>query len=335
MTRKIATTALALLFAASALSAAPVVIKIVNIIPEGSPWHAGLQKFANEAKKLTGGQVLFTIQNERRYSETEVVRRLSADRYDAASFTTIGLVAIYPEIALLSVPSLIRDQAEFEHVLDKTKPLFRSAFEERGLQLFVWCEIGWLRFFSKQEALEPAAMKKLKLGSDNEQVSLRLALQALGFNVVPISVGEILTGLSTGIIDSFYTTPILAALNQWFGLGRNMLDYRIAPTVGGIVLSKSAWERIPEQWRGPLLELAGSIERSINAEVEKKEADAIETMKKIASSPLKVHPVDAALAKRWNDDLSANIPKIIGSVFAEDVYKELRRIIDEYRKAKK
>jgi len=85
-------------------------------------------------------------------------------------------------------------------------------------------------FFAKERFSTPDDLKKMKLfawAGDNDAIEI---WKAAGFQPVPLPSTEILTGLQTGLINAFDTTPLLALSSQWFGLAPYMLDLKWAPS---------------------------------------------------------------------------------------------------------
>ena len=55
-----------------------------------------------------------------------------------------------------------------------------------------------------------------------------------------------LPGLQTGMVNAFFTTPVMAYASQWFAFTPYMIEMPWAPMMGAIIVSKRAWKKVPE-----------------------------------------------------------------------------------------
>jgi len=316
---------LAPLFAlCAALSASPALIRVVSMVPEGSPWELGMQRLARLVRSATEGRVSSIISAERRYSAAELLSQRKAGRSAAAIFTSLGLIDIDPGFAVLSMPGLIPDAASLDRVFSGLKGYFDERLAAKGLRLAAWTSAGWLRFFSNKAARLPDEQRALRLVGDNEQPVSRRACMAQGYKGVPIASSEILTSLSVGAVDSVLTSPMIAAAYQWFGLAGNMLDFRVGPLIGGIVARAEAWARIDAKDL-PLVEKAiRETVAGINAEVERKEGAAVKAMLSISGRKLTIVSLSEAEAAAWRADFAAKEAALLSGVFSPEVHRRVK-----------
>src|SRR5439155_773451 len=61
--------------------------------------------------------------------------------------------------------------------------------------------------------------------------------KAGGFLPVALAATDIMTGLQTGMIEAYPTTPLLALTLQWYRMTPNMVAVGMAPLVGGLVIT--------------------------------------------------------------------------------------------------
>ena len=92
-------------------------------------------------------------------------------------------------------------------------------------------------------------MRKLKMfvwAGDDEYVEL---WKKVGFNPVPLPSTEIATALQTGLVNAVTVNPQGILLLQWYKQVSYMTDFKWAVFLGGMVISKSTWEKIPAEMR--------------------------------------------------------------------------------------
>src|SRR5262244_3232633 len=103
---------------------------------------------------------------------------------------------------------------------------------------------------------------------------------AKGFNPVPLAATDIMTGLQTGMIDSYPTPPLLGLALQRYRQTPNMVGMGMAPRVGGLVMSKAAWLKLPEADRSHIQAACDRMEKRLEVEVPRQDTTAVGEMQK-------------------------------------------------------
>jgi TRAP-type C4-dicarboxylate transport system substrate-binding protein len=86
-----------------------------------------------------------------------------------------------------------------------------------------------------------------------------------------MAMTDVLTGLTTGMIDALPTTPLASMSFQWYKQTPYMLDLGISPIVGATVVSKKTWDRISEPDRAKMSEISQKVEKQLQADVPKQD----------------------------------------------------------------
>ena len=94
---------------------------------------------------------------------------------------------------------------------------------------------------------------------------------------MPLAATDILLGFQTKMIDVVPTTPIAALSLQWYRQTPYMIGLGLAPLVGGVVLTKSAWEKVSPEDQALMLAAARDdreeLEREVPRRTERDRAD--------------------------------------------------------------
>jgi TRAP-type C4-dicarboxylate transport system substrate-binding protein len=191
--------------------------------------------------------------------------------------------------------------------------------------------VGWVHFFTKTPVLRLDDMRKLKLFSwagDDQVVQL---WKANGFRPVALAATDILTGLQTGLIEALPTTPLYALLNQAFGLAPYMNDVKWAPLIGATVVSKATWNSLPPADRDTMLKAARDAGQSLRGGIRRMGDEAVAAMQK---RKLTVIHADAAVVADWRKQAEGVYPKLRGEMVAAELFDEVLRLRDEYRRAR-
>jgi TRAP-type C4-dicarboxylate transport system substrate-binding protein len=324
--------AFALLAAGATASAAPdtgVVIKMGTTAPEGSSWHQIFKEMGEKWKQAPGGGVVLRIYPGGVLGdEPDLVRKMRVGQIQAAALTASGLSDIDKSVMALQIPRMIRSYDELDYVRERLRLALEKRLQEKGFVVLNWGDAGWVMFFAKEPFTTPDDLKKMKLfawAGDNDAIEI---WKAAGFQPVPLPSTEILTGLQTGLINAFDTTPLLALSSQWFGLATHMLDLKWAPLVGATVVSSKAWERVPREARPVLLKSAEEAGQRLRLDIRKANDKAIEAMQ---ARGLKVIPVTPAVEAAWQRAAENAYPRIRGIIVPAPMFDEVKRLRDEYR----
>jgi TRAP-type C4-dicarboxylate transport system substrate-binding protein len=284
---------------------------------------------AAEWAQATNGEVTLQVyHNGTAGNEQDVLRKLRLNQIQAGVFSTIGLTAITPEIITLSVPFLIRNDGELEVVLNSLKADLEKKIDEKGFFTLAWARAGWIKIFSRTPVFVPGDLKRQTLGTDPGEEQLMQAFKAMGYKMEPVSMNDTLIALNSRKIDAIYQSPIAVGGYQFFGIVKNMTSINIAPFMGGIIMNRTAWRSIPDQYKPRLLEITKQIEREIDTSIFRLEDEAIETMKKYG---LTIHQTDAQQEQEWFTDAARAMPSLLGSTFDRDIYEKINAILTNYR----
>jgi len=227
---------------------AATVIKVSLITPVGSAWTNALHQMAAKVEQRTGGEVEFKI-----YAggisgdETDVLRKMRANRIHAAGFSGVGLGILLPQVRILEAPLLYRNYDEIDRVKEALSPVFQTELNKKGYILLGFAEAGFVRFFSKVQMTGPQNFKPLKMWVWKDDPVAKNSLEQLGINTYPLHLTDVNTGLETGMINSFYSPPLAAIAFQWYAKIKYMLDYPMVNSTGAFVIKKTTFARLSTQ----------------------------------------------------------------------------------------
>jgi len=311
------------------LAAQTVLIKMGTVAPDGSPWHQILQHMGQQWQKVSGGKVTLRIYPGGVLGdEPDMITKMRIGQLQAVALSGSGLSRLEPAVACLQIPMMIESYEELDYVRDRVAPRLEKLLDEKGYVVLNWGDAGWVHFFTKTPARRLDDIRKMKLFTMAGDADALELYQSAGFRPVPLATTDMMPALQTGLIEAFDVPPLLAMLNQWFGLARHMLDIRWTPLVGATVVSKKAWERIPESMRPAMLEAARGAGLRLRTEIRKMGDDAVAEMRKRG---LNVITVDGPTLAEWRREVEEAYPKLRGRLVPAELFDEVRRLRDEYR----
>jgi TRAP-type C4-dicarboxylate transport system substrate-binding protein len=305
-------------------------LKLATLVPTGSIYHKSLLSLREEWRKLSKGSVDVVIYADGKLGgEAQVVRLMGLNSVQAAMVTAVGLAEIEPAVdGLQSIPMGFRGYEEIDYVGEKLQPMLEERMARKGYVVLGWSDAGWARFFSTKPVHTPDDLRKLKLFSwagRQEQVDI---YRSSGFNAVPLETADIVTSLETGLIEAVPTPPVFALASQMDRRARYMLELDWAPLVGALIVRKASWEKIPAEYRDPMLQAARSIVRDIKAQGRNESVEAVKAME---ARGLKVTRPSPEALEQWRSAAEAAYPKIRGRIVPADIFDETMRLLKDYR----
>jgi TRAP-type C4-dicarboxylate transport system substrate-binding protein len=325
-TRKLLSCAL---FLAVSLAIDAQVIKIGSIAPDRSPWNDGIKELGREWERITQGTVKLKIYpGGIAGSEEDMVRKIRLGTLGGGLMTNFGLTKIDPDAFIFNTPFLFSSENELRYVMDRMKGELESQIEAKGFKVVIWSMSGWINFFSKDPVLYPEDMKRHKLSFTTGEPQLEQAWKKSGYVIVPTDLKDLMMSLQSGMANAFYLPPLLAAAGQYFPMTPHMNALRLAPLIGGIVISRRIWDQIPAGYAAQMIAVTRKITDRIDRETVALEKEAIDTMRK---NGLIVHEPPPDSLKKWREASDKGMGELIGKAFSEEVYNRMIRLLKEYR----
>ena len=316
----------------SAPNAPAQVLKLATLAPEGSPWHDVIVDIGESWKTASDGRVtLHVYAGGVAGDEPDMIRKMRIGQLQAAALSGAGLAQITPEIQALQMPMMLASYEELDYVRDRLAPKLETITEAHGFKILNWADAGWVHFFAKRQVIRPSEMKPLKIFTWEGDPTYAEVMKRMGFQPVPMAATDIYTGLESGLINAFPTTPIAALSFQWFGLAKHMTDVKWAPLVGAMVVSATAWRSLPDELKPRLAQAAQDAAVRARSKIRPLEDDAIAAMK---THGLLVDPVPPDALKEWEVIGRQSYPYLVGKVVPAAMVAEVERLRDEYRAKK-
>jgi len=113
---------------------------------------------------------------------------------------------------------------------------------------------------------------------------------------------------------------------QWYRQTPYMLDIGLAPIIGATVITSKAWKSIPEADRQKLLESAAGVEKRLQVDVPKQDADAVAAMIKQGLT------VTKATGPEWRTQIDSLAKTMRGEMVPQDIFDLAVKARDEFRK---
>ncbi len=311
----------------------PLKMKIGSVAPKNSPWDKALRELGREWNSISNGLIDLVIYPDGiAGTEEDMIRKMKFGILGGAVFANTGITKIYSDFYVFNIPFTFDSEEEFRYTTKKMNPYFEAEIEKKGYKVILWSMAGWLNIFSKNKIEYPKDLKSHKISFTTGEPKMERVWKESGYQVIPNDLSDLMMGLQTGMVNAFFLPPLVTASGQYFPLAKNMLDLKITPVYGGIVLSNKIWKKIPDKYKEKLIASANRISEELNKKIKSLEVDAIKVMVK---NGLKIIPTPEESMAKWRETSAEGINLLINKVFSKRIYDQMIAFIKEYRKKNK
>lgn len=306
------------------------VVKMGTMAPKGSVFHKALLQMADVFEQETGGKVKLKIYPGVVGDEPTIVRKMRVGQLQAATLTSTGLALITREPMALQLPMQFRNSAELDVTIAGMSPTFDKALEDHGFVSLTWSDGGWMYFFTKDPAVSVQDVQNRKLWMwANDPVAVE-AFAVIGFAPVVLSGVDIIPSLQTGMINALPTTPVTALAMQSYPLVPNMIDVKWGVMLGGTIIDKKVWEKIPQDQRTRIRSRCQQIGLDLAKETRRQSREALEIMQK---KGLVVHKPNPAQMQGWEKKAQESFAIVREKAVDSALVDQACKIRDAYRAA--
>jgi tripartite ATP-independent transporter DctP family solute receptor len=185
------------------------IIKMGHAQVTAHPVHNAMVFLAERLEEKSGGRIKVKVYpNQQLGTERELLELLQIGSLGMTKVSAASLEAFSPEISVLGLPFLFRDDQHIDQVLNGdigTELLLSSEkFWLRGLCFY---DAGKRSFYSKTKPIEtPADLAGLKIRVQESKMAINM-IRGMGGSPTPVAYGELYTALQQGIVDAAENNP--------------------------------------------------------------------------------------------------------------------------------
>lgn len=230
----------------SGVSAAEHTLKFATLAPPGSTWMNLLEDWGRTVSERSQGRLEFKfypggVQGD----EPDVLKKMRFGQLHGGAFTGYGIGQMYSPARVMELPFLFDNYAEIDHVRARFMPEFERGFQDNGYRLLGWMEVGFVYFFSKHPITTLDDLKQRRIWLWQGDALGAAMFRAGDLAPVPLSITDVFTSLSTGLIDTVYCTPLAAIALQWFTKTQYIVDLPMTNGIGALVVSNRFYDSLP------------------------------------------------------------------------------------------
>ena len=291
----------------------------INIsIAQNSHYGVGIDTFAREVEKRTGGRYrIQTFYNGALGAERESIEAIQLGTHELTMTSSGPVPNFVPETRILDIPFLFRDKAHARAVLDG--PIgqeLAGKFESKGIKALGWAENGFRHMTNNRRPVNtPDDLKGLKMRTMENPVHIA-AYKGFGIVPTPMAFTEVFTALQQGTVDGQENplSVITAAKFDQVQKHLSLTGHVYSPAI--FLMSKAAFDKLSAEDKQHFLAAAAEGVKANRARVDEDDAKGVADLKSKGMQVIDVDkskfqgaltPVFAEFAKQFGQ---ANIDRI-------------------------
>jgi TRAP-type C4-dicarboxylate transport system substrate-binding protein len=231
------------------------VLKFATLAPPGTTWMNILEEWGQEVKTRSNGRLVFKfypggVQGD----EPDVLKKMRFNQLQGGAFTGYGIGRMYSPARVLELPFLFNNIEEVDLVRHHFTSEFQQGFRDNGYELLGWMEVGFIHMFSTRPIRSMDDMRSRRVWLWQGDPMGQAFFQASGISPVPLSIIDVYTSLSTGLIDTVYAPPLGAIALQWFTKTKYISSVPLTNGMGGLIVTRRFINRLPDDLKTLLRE---------------------------------------------------------------------------------
>jgi TRAP-type C4-dicarboxylate transport system substrate-binding protein len=257
------------------------VLKFATLAPAGTTWMNLLQEWADDVREKSRGRLVFKIYpGGVQGDEPDVLRKIRFGQLQGGAFTGYGIGHFYSPARVLELPFLFNDINEIDFVRERFMPEIQQGYRDNGFEMLGWMEVGFIYFFSREPIYSIDDLKKRRIWHWQGDPIGKAFFDASGITPVPLSIIDVYTSLSTGLVDTVYTPPLGAIAFQWFTKTEYVTNVPMANGIGSLVVARRFYQNLPQDLQKLLKSTGAAIGERLVTETRSENAEALELLRK-------------------------------------------------------
>ncbi len=304
--------------------------KVATLSPGGSYWVQSFKEGAKEIAERTGDRVKFKFYpGGVMGGDLTVLRKMKIGQLQGGAMATGSLYGQYPDAAALGITFTFETQEEMEYVMNGLMDDIKAGARENGFVITGVMGGGPAYILSKEEATSFDDIKSHKVWVPDNDPQTADTLKKLGINPVPLGVGDVLTGLQTGLIDTVAASPVVAIALQWHTRVNHMIKVPVLYLTGAVVLNQRDFAKLSDADQAVVLEVFGKVAKDIHARNIEDNEKAYMAM---VDQGINVIEPQGADLQTWKDlEKEARALVVSSSDYSPEILEKLQKLQAAYK----
>ena len=276
--------------------------KIGTMIPEGTNYASLLSEMSKKIKKATKNRVKFKFAwGGVAGDEPDVLRKIRVGQYHGGVFTAKTIADIYGDVRVMEIPFSFKDRAHSQKVLKEFTPMFEKGLSKKNFESLGLYETGEIYIVTKKEVKNIDGLKGQKLWLYQGDKLAEAFTKSLNLVAVPVALPDVLSSLSTGMIDASYAPALGIVALQWHSKVSYLVEPPFSYHFQGFMLSGKMWRKIRIDDQKVVKKIAAEYTKKISESNYKDGLTSLEAIKKQGVKVIKWPTADLASLNKVRD----------------------------------
>ncbi len=310
--------------------ASATVFKIATLSPEGSYWMNIMRSGAKEVAQKTNNRVQIKFYPGGVMGDDMAVLRKIRIRQLQGGAITIGAVSQYfPDSQVYSLPMLFRNLEEVSYVRNKLDQHILDGLEQNGFVSFGLVEGGFAYIMSLSPIKTVAELRNSKAWVPSSDELAMEAVKAYDVQPIPLPLGDVLTGLQTGLIDTVAAPPIATIALHWHTQVRYLTDMPLLYSTGLLIIEKNAFNKLSKQDQQIMREVMDRVFTEIDKQNRIDNKSAFAAIQNQGIELIKPGPEQLQEWRRYAKDAIKQLIK--SGTISKQIVQTVEQHLDEFR----
>lgn len=308
--------------------------KIATLSPEGSIWMKVMRAGANELAEKTNNRVKIKYYPGGVMGDDMAVMRKIRIRQLQGGAVTLGTVSSYfSDSQVYSLPMLFRSLDEVSYLRSKLDPFIQKGLEQNGFVSFGIAEGGFAYIMSLNPIKSVSDLRSSKAWVPSSDDLALEAVKAYDVQPIPLPIGDVLTGLQTGLIDTVAAPPVATLALHWHTQVRYLNDMPLLYSSGLLIIDKKAFAKLSTQDQQIMRDVMGRVFSDID---QQNRSDNKSAFGAIQSQGIETIKPDPDQLEEWRGYAEAARLQLIKSgKISNEIIQTVDQHLSDFRAGKK
>lgn len=306
------------------------VLKIATLAPDGSAWMNRMKAGAKEITERTDNRVSFKFYPGGVMGDDKaVLRKIKIGQLHGAALPSGSLAPYYPDSQVYSLPLRFRSFDEIDYVRSKMDSVLIEGFKKSGFVTFGLSEGGLAYTLSKSPVSSVADLQKLKVWVPDTDAMGISAMQTYGINPIPLSIGDVLTSLQTGLVNTVAASPIAAIALQWHNQVGYLTNLPLLYVYAVFALNEKTYNKIAPADQKIVSEV---MTRTFHGIDQQNRKDNIAAFAALQTQGIQLVEPNPETLDEWYEKAEESVNEMVSrQIISADILHRLNQLLKEYR----
>ncbi len=258
-----------------------------------------------------------------------VLRKIRIRQLQGGAITLGAISQYYPDSQVYSLPMLFRNLEEVSYVRNKLDQQILAGLEQNGFVSFGLVEGGFAYIMSLSPIKSVAELRNSKAWVPSSDELAMEAVKAYDVQPIPLPLGDVLTGLQTGLIDTVAAPPIATIALHWHTQVRYLTEMPLLYSTGLLIIEKNAFNKLSKQDQQIMREVMGRVFTEIDKQNRFDNKSAFAALQNQGIELIRPEPDQLKEWRQYADTATSQLIK--SGTISKHIVQTVEQHLDEFR----